>query len=235
MSIVTIVMGDPGTGKSTSIRNLDPSTTFIINVLDKPLPFKGGKGNYSLLSAENPTGNYIQTDDSEKIISMIKAISERRPDIETIIIDDFQYIMANEFMRKAKERGFDKFVDIGVKAWNVINSAIASRDNLVVFVLSHTESDNQGKVKIKTIGKMLDEKVSLEGMVSIILHSIVIDGKHKFLSQNDGQHIARSPIDMFESKLIDNDLLIIKNKIHEYFTEYFQPIQPKLKEQKNEI
>lgn len=207
-----LVMGESGTGKSTSIRKLDPKETYIINVLDKPLPFKNFKKSY----IGGIGGNYFATDNAAKILQCITAISEKRPDIKNLIIDDFQYIMANEFMRKAREKGFEKFVDIGQSAWKIIRECTAARDDLCCFILSHTETDSLGRSKCKTIGKMLDEKITLEGMFTIVLHSLIVDNSYKFLTQNDGLHIAKSPMDMFDMALIDNDLLLVKEKMAEY-------------------
>ncbi len=217
MANITLIMGESGTGKSTSIRNLVAKETFIINVLDKPLPFKGFKKNYVAATKEAPEGNYFAADNHAHILKIIKHINETRPDIKNVIIDDFQYIMANEYMRRATENGFSKFTEIGQNAWRIASESQKCRDDLYFFILSHTELDNAGRYKCKTIGKMLDEKITLEGMFTCVFHSIVRDGKYKFLTQNDGSHIAKSPLEMFEDQAIDNDLLSIKNKMIEYY------------------
>jgi hypothetical protein len=212
MSATTLIIGQSGTGKSTSIRNLDPKSTFILNVLDKPLPFRGYKSKYNLEHK-----NYYSSDDWSKLCEYIRAIDERRPEITTIIIDDFQYILANEFMRRASERGFDRFTDIGQHAWMVIKTLTSTRDDLHCFVLSHSDTDTQGKVRCKTIGKMLEDKITLEGMFSIVLHSLIVDEQYKFLTQNDGIHLAKSPIGLFEERFIDNDLQFVKESMISYF------------------
>lgn len=217
MATSTLIMGESGTGKSSSIRNLDVNETFIINVLDKPLPFKGFKSKYTRFSKENENGNYYASDDHSKIAKIIEFVSNKRPDIKSIIVDDFQYIMANEFMRRANERGFDKFTEIAQHAWSIIKGASAAREDLDFFFLSHTEASSDGKVKCKTIGKMIDEKINLEGMFTIVLHTIVEDGKYRFLTQFDGSHIAKSPMDMFDRMYIENDLMYVKEKMREYF------------------
>lgn len=212
MSNTTLIIGESGTGKSTALRNLDPKETFIINVLNKPLPFKNFKSKYN-----DDRKNYLATDNWSTILNYIKAINERRDDIKTLIIDDFQYIMANEFMYRATERGFDKFSDIANHAWIIIKTLIETREDLYCFVLSHSDMDQTGRMKCKTIGKMLDDKITLEGMFSVVLHSQVIDGKYQFLTQNNGTHVAKSPMDMFSDIYIDNDLALIKEKMSEYF------------------
>jgi hypothetical protein len=215
MSNATLVIGESGTGKSTSLRNLDEKETFIINVLDKPLPFKGFRQRYIKVTKEG--GNYFVSDDYSKILSTIKFINDNRPDIKNIIIDDYQYIMANEFMRRAIERGFDKFTEIGQHAWKIIDYSVKCRDDLFFFFLSHSELYADGKVKCKTIGKMIDDKITLEGMFTTVLHTIVMDGKYKFITQNDGTHIAKSPMGMFDSIHIDNDLFQVKSSMHNYY------------------
>lgn len=214
MSNTALIIGQSGTGKSTSIRNLDPKTTFIISVLDKPLPFRGYKKNYS-----EDNKNFYQTDDYRKVISLINAVNERRPEITTIIIDDAHFLMANEFMARATEKGFDKFSEIGQHMWLVMCAATNCRDDLICFVLSHSEIDASGVSKPKTVGKMIDEKVSLEGMVTVCMHTMVKDGEYKFLTQNDGSHVCKSPVGMFEETLIDNDLLAVKKGIEAYYND----------------
>ena len=216
MSECTLVIGESGTGKSTSLRNLDPKETYIINVLDKPLPFRGYKANYKVTTKENPLGNYKATDDFDEIIKGIKYININRPDIKNIIIDDYQYVLANEYMRRAKERGFDKFTEIAQHAWLVIKELTECRNDLFAFVLCHSDADSSGKMKCKTIGKMLDEKITLEGMFTCVLHTQIIDSKYKFLTQNNGNFLAKSPFGMFDEQYIDNDLQYVRKRIIEY-------------------
>jgi hypothetical protein len=228
-----LIMGESGTGKSSSIRQLNPKETFVINVLDKALPFKDFKKNY----IGGVGGNYYATDNAASIQTTITSISQKRLDIKTIIIDDFQYIMANQYMRSAKEKGFEKFVEIGQSAWKIIRESTALRPDLSTFILSHTETDPFGKVKCKTIGRMLDEKITLEGMFTVVLHSLIVDGKYKFLTQNDGVHNAKSPLDMFDKSFIDNDLLYVKEKMAAYYGDEIQPPKPVVtdKKQKEEM
>jgi hypothetical protein len=216
MAYVTLIMGESGTGKSTSVMNLDPKQTFIINVLDKPLPFRGFRNNYKKHTVKE-NGNYFASDNAELIKKMIDDVNHKRPEIKYLIIDDYQYVMANEFMRRSKESGFSKFTDIGRNGWDIINKASTTRDDLYIFVMAHTENDGTGRFKCKTIGKMLDEKITLEGMFTVILHSIVSDSNYKFLTQNNGIHIAKSPMGMFNSTLIDNDLKEIASIMQQYF------------------
>jgi len=215
MSQIIVIYGESGTGKSTSLRTLDPKETFVINVMGKPLPFKGWKNQYTLRTKETG-GNMLISDNSQHIVSILTSVDKKMPEIKNIIIDDFQYTMANEFMRRATEKGYDKFTQIGQNAWNIISQAGALRDDLKVFFLTHSDTDEMGKSKIKTIGKMLDDKICLAGLFTIVLYSTMIDDRYVFLTQSTSNAIAKSPLGMFEEKIIENDLSYVINKINEY-------------------
>lgn len=220
MSNTSLIIGESGTGKSTSLAHLNPKETFIINVLDKPLPFRGYKKNYvAIKSWEDTEGNYFASDDYAKLIKCIKIVNEKRLEIKNLVIDDWQYTMCNEFMRRATENGFTKFTEIGQHAWSIIRELISCREDLFCFVLSHSDTDANGKYKCKSIGKMLDEKITIEGMFTIVLHTQIMDGAYRFLTQNDGSHIAKSPQGMFEDKYIGNDLAFVKQKMNAYYNE----------------
>ena len=152
MSELIAVVGQTGTGKSTSIESLDPKETAIIGIISKPLPFRGWKNKYS-----SANKNYTVSADSDTIVKALKKISESRPEIKTIVIDDFQYVMSTEFMNRSDQKGYDKFTEIARHAWDVINTAKNLREDIKVFILSHDEIilDNyQPKRKIKTIGEL---------------------------------------------------------------------------------
>lgn len=218
MSNTILVIGPSGSGKSTSLRNLDPKSTFVLSVLDKPLPFKGYKQHYKPIKGwDDKTGNYLATDDWQRVIKCIQMVNIGRPEITTLVIDDLQYILANEFMRRSSERGFDKYSELANHYWMIINAAMASRGDLLSIFLSHNEIDNTGKSKVKTIGKLLDEKITIEGMFTTVLHSMVLENEFKFLTQHDGLHTAKSPIGLFDSQFIDNDLLYVKQQVESYF------------------
>ncbi len=219
MSNSVLVIGQSGSGKSTSLRNLDPLSTFIINVLDKPLPFRSFKKNYTPVTKENKTGNYFSSDDWNHIIRCIEMVSKERPEITTLIIDDWQYVLAYEFMRRVGEKGYDKFSELAMHGWSTINACMKTRPDLTCFVLAHSETDSNGKTKCKTIGKMLDEKITIEGLFTTVLHSRVIDREYFFQTQYDGEHLAKSPIGLFDDDLIPNDLLTVKNALETYFND----------------
>ncbi len=227
MSNTVLIIGQSGSGKSTSLRTLDPKSTFIINVLDKALPFRAFKKNYSpirsLLDDEGvktaqTEGNYFASDKWDAIIKVINNIDRHRPDITTLVIDDWQYILSYEFMRRVSEKGFDKFNDLANHGWSTIDTCMNTRSNLSCFILAHSDVDSTGRSKCKTIGKMLDEKITIEGLFTTVLHARVIDGQYLFQTQYDGEYLAKSPMDMFPEFLIPNDLLAVKKAIEGYFS-----------------
>lgn len=223
MAIPVLVLGESGTGKSTSLRNLACEETFLILVIDKPLPFRSKYKKWEQDKDGNTKGNMCITDNYSNIIKIINYINLKMPEIKNIVIDDFQYIMANEFMRRSTERGYDKFTEMAKQVWEVIDSIKNSRPELTVFILSHSDQDANGKFKMKTIGKLLDEKITVEGLFTIILHTQINEGRYNFLTQNDGRYIAKSPIDLFTDKYIDNDLKIVKEAIASYYSDMFTP------------
>ncbi len=214
-----LVLGESGSGKTTATRNLDPKTSYFINCIGKPLPFKGWKNNYK----EGKGGNLFKSTNWEDIVKCMHAISDSRPEIKVIIVDDAQYIMSFEFMSRAKERGFDKFVEIAQHMFEVFITPERLRDDLTVIYLAHSEDVSANgftRTKIKTIGKMLDDKITLEGLFTIVLlagsYKEEIGMKYVFLTNNDGTTTAKSPEGMFDSLTIDNDLAMVLDKIKQY-------------------
>lgn len=208
MSVATLILGQSGTGKSTSLRNLNPNDVLLIQSIRKPLPFRSKE--WKPLTSEG--GSIYVSDNAEQIIKVMNKCT--RP---IIVLDDMQYIMANEYMRRAQETGFNKFTEIGKKTWDIFNAASQLADDKRVYMLSHTEESESGKTKIKTIGKMLDEKITLEGMVTICLQTAIINEQFVFMTKNNGQNTVKSPIGLFESEHIDNDLKAVDEAICEYF------------------
>ena len=206
-----LIIGTSGSGKSTGARNLDPVETIIIKVIEKDLPFKHGRKNYNVSKK-----NSITSDDPELIIKAIEKINTNKK-IKTLIIDDAQYIMANQFMRRAKEKGYEKFTDIGESFWRVMKVCISCREDLDVFVLSHSEESEFGKVKLKTIGKMVDEKIDIAGMFTTVLKTEYIDGKYLFRTKTEGNDCIKSPMGLFDEEYIENDLLLVKKALGSYY------------------
>ena len=217
MSHTVLILGESGTGKSSSIRTLPATETFIININDKRLPFRYNKDEYK--EGENGTGNIVCTDEANQIIKILHFIDHKRLDIKNIIIDDFGYTFINSFMRRAKEVGFGKFSDIGSDAWHVLNKIKKLRDDLFVVVTMHTEIDHHGRYKPKTIGKMTDSNNVIEGSFDSVLHALIIDGEYVFLTNNDGMHKAHTAMGMFEDKYVPNDMFHVKHAIEEYYND----------------
>lgn len=211
MSNIVVIMGESGTGKSTSMRNLNPNETFLVNVLGKPLPFRGFRKIYN---KENK--NYLESDKYISIKKYIQAINDRALHIKTIVIDDFNFIMQNEFMRRSSEKKFDKFVEIGYNIFDFLEFLRTLREDLTIYLMCHTEKNDAGFMIVKTIGKMTAEHVGIEKRVTIVLHTQTTDGRYKFLTQTDGFLTAKSPMGMFDI-YIDNDLNLVNQLINEYY------------------
>ncbi|MBD1229471.1 AAA family ATPase [Xenorhabdus griffiniae] len=214
MGTATLILGESGTGKSTSLRNLNPEETLLIQTVRKPLPFRSAA--WKQWNKNDAATSVFVTDNWQHIIRAIESADNYGKKI--IVIDDFQYLMANEFMRRSEEKSFDKFTEIGSHTWNVINTAISKTpDDLRVYFLSHTEETQMGKIKMKTIGKMLDEKITVEGMFTIVLKTAVRDGQYLFTTQNNGFDTVKSPMGLFDSSEIENDLKAVDDAICEYY------------------
>ena len=203
MGVLVYVLGRSGTGKSFSMRNFEKEKLGVVNVQGKILPFKGAGAI-----------DVINTDQSDEIVKAIKKLAK---DYKSIVVDDFQYIMANEFMRRAAERGYDKFTEIARHAWDVADCVRELPQDVIVYVMCHTDTDAEGTERLKTIGKLLDEKICLEGMSTIVLKTNVSDGQYTFLTQNNGKDTVKSPAGMFPTYAIDNDLKYVDEKIRNYY------------------
>lgn len=206
MSIATMVLGTSGTGKTTSLRNMNPADTFLIQVVKKPLPFKCGWKSYK------EGGNIYQSNDWASIIAAMQKTT--RP---IIVIDDLQYLLASEFMTRAHEKGYEKFTEMARHYFDVITAATNLPDYKRVYLLSHTDVSEQGQVKAKTIGKLLDEKITIEGLLTIVLRTHVINGQYVFSTKNNGSDTVKTPIGLFENEHIENDLAAVDKAITEYY------------------
>ena len=226
------IVGPSGTGKSTSYgqipeignKGLNPEETVVINVAGKPLPFRGWKRKYDANNKISQGGNYIATSDYKTISEIIKYVSNSRPEIKNIILEDAQYMMAFEFMSRAGENGFKKFSDIGVHFNAVRNEVTQARDNLKVFALWHPDvNDQDGTMKMKTVGKVTDNYLTPEGLFTIILYTKVeLDVSTKkmnymFVTNNDGRYPAKSPVAMFDEMYMPNDLGLVVDCIDKYY------------------
>lgn len=212
MGIPVMVLGESGTGKSASMRNLNPEEVFLVQSVRKPLPFRN---KWIDLDNESMKGQIIHSDDCAFISQVVTRAAEFGRN--KVIVDDFQYLMANEFMRRSAETGFTKFTEIAKHVWELIMSATNADPSVCVYFLAHTDTNEAGKIKAKTIGKLLDEKITLEGLFTIVLRSLVDDGKYHFATQNSGMDTVKSPMGMFDNRFIDNDLNTVDQTIREYF------------------
>lgn len=210
MGIPVLILGESGCGKSTSLRNMSPDDCIVIQPISKRLPFRN---DFKAMTSEG--GQVKATDNPDLICRLIAGAAKAGK--KAVIIDDFQYVMANEFMRRSKEKSYDKFNDIGFNAWSIINQAQSVEGDMRVYFMSHVEVDMNGKTKIKTIGKMLDEKITIEGMFTIVLGANVSDRKYTFSTQNSGSDTVKSPMGMFEELHIENDLNMVDETITEYY------------------
>lgn len=200
MGIPVLILGESGTGKSASLRNFEPDEVSIFNVAAKPLPFR----------KKLPIKS---TSDYNTICQGI-AQSQKK----AFVIDDSQYLLCFESFAKAKEIGYGKFTDMALHFYNLVQFVIRQTPpDVIVYFLHHTETDgNTGKVKAKTMGKMLDNQLTLEGLFSIVLMAYTDGKKHTFITQSDGFTTAKSPMEMFPVE-IDNDLKAVDQAIREYY------------------
>lgn len=199
MGVPILILGPSGSGKSTSLRNFNEKEIGIFNVAGKPLPFKK-----KLPKVDNATYSTI-----------MKGIKESK--LKTFVIDDSQYLMAFESFDHAKDTGYTKFTNMALNFKNLISFVIKDTpDDVHVYFLHHTELSDDGKIKAKTLGKMLDNQLTVEGLFSIVLLCGVEGSEHFFITNSDGSNPAKSPMEMFEQK-IDNDLKLVDETIREYY------------------
>lgn len=199
MGIPALIIGASGSGKSTSLRNFEPDELGIFNVAGKPLPFKK-----KIPKVNNAT------------YSTIFKVLEK-PNLKKYVIDDSQYLMAFAMFDKAKEIGYGKFTDIALDFKNLIDFIVRrTPDDVIVYFLHHTDMDENGHIKAKTSGKMIDNQLTLEGLFSIVLYCTTENGVHKFITQTDGFTTAKSPMEMLPLEM-DNDLKEVDRLIREYW------------------
>ncbi|MGN1399391.1 MAG: hypothetical protein ACI4WG_05290 [Erysipelotrichaceae bacterium] len=199
MAIGVLILGESGSGKSYSMRNLSPDEVKVISVEKPILPFK----NHF---------DVTRTNDVERIVKELK-----ETDKKIAVIDDFQYILGLAAMRRSLEKGWDKFSEMQFDYFTVLDALKTLPDDMIVYFMSHTETDENGNMKIKTIGKALDKYITIEGMFMIVLGTKVSDGKYYFTTQNSGKDTVKSPAGMFPSYAIDNDLKYVDEKIRNYY------------------
>lgn len=217
------IVGATGTGKSTSIKHLDPQETYIINVAKKELPFKGSEKMYNVEQK-----NYKEVDEITEITRLLKTISEseKARHIKNVIIEDSNYMMAFRMAEKATETGYTKFTILAKDMVDLFREARKLRDDLKIFYFTHPETiEDSGEIigyKMKTSGKMLDNQITLEGLFSICLYTYVEENKdgscsYNFLTNRFKKYPAKSPDGMFEQIKIPNNLKMVVEKVNEYY------------------
>ena len=199
MAIAVLILGPSGSGKSASLRNFEPDEIGIFNVAGKPLPFRK-----ALPMSSNASYGMI-----------LKTLEKANK--KAYVIDDSQYLMANEFFDRARETGYQKYTDIGLHFRNLIQYISQMPNDIIVYFLHHTEEGPDGRLKAKTIGKMLDEKLTVEGMFSIVLLAEADADGYWFVTRSDGTSTVKSPMEMFDNFKIENDLKAVEARIREYY------------------
>lgn len=200
MGLPVLILGSSGSGKSSSMRNFKPDELALVNVNGKYLPFKG------------KFSETLNSDNYSDVTSFLK-----RTKAKTIVIDDSQYLLANEFMRRGKESGYTKFTEMGQHFWELIRSVETLPGDVIVYFMHHIDQDENNRLKAKTIGKMLDEKINLEGMVSVVLRADVSEDGYQFATQSDGKDTCKTPIGMFSDVMIPNDLRFVDESIRAFY------------------
>lgn len=200
MAIKVMIQGESGSGKSTSLRNFADDEILYINIGNKPLPFR----------------KKFETVTSDKASVIIDAMKKTKKKV--IVLDDVQYCIANSYMRRSLEKGWDKYSEIAFDYFQLLDAPDSLPDDVIVYYMSHTEVDEtSGIEKAKTIGKSIDKYVTVEGKFTVVLKTAVADGTYNFITQNNGHDRVKSPIGMFDSFSIDNDLKYVDEKIRNYY------------------
>ena len=225
MANCCIILGKSGTGKSTSIKTLDPKETIVINVLGKRLPFKGSGALYS---KENK--NHFIVDDYQQLITLLQQIDASCSHVKNVILDDAIYILRKEYFKRAKESGYNKYTELAVHFQQVINTCEKMKSDINIFFILHSEdvvSDNSiVTYKVSTVGKLLDSQYSIVEVVPMVLYSNIRyndEGEAEYgfythrIMQGTVEIPAKSPAEMFEDDFIPNDLGLVVRKINEYY------------------
>lgn len=205
-----LLIGKSGTGKSTSLRTLNPKETAILKCVNKKLPFKKGDSIFKSM--------YLST--APEIAKTVSDIINKAPHIKTIVLDDVFYNMAFENFRRVSEKGYNKYTEMAKNVFDLITMPdVINRDDLTFIFITHSETNpNTMETDVKTLGKMLDSQLGIAGLFTIVLESCIVDGEYKFLTHNiTGSSVVKTPMDMFDEDYIDNDMDYVLKKIKEYY------------------
>lgn len=210
MSYACLILGESGTGKTCSLRNLDPKNTLLIQPVRKPLPFRST--GWKEIKQKGDGNNILVCSNPQAIINCMHASP-----FDVIVVDDWQYILASMYMAARNVKGFDKFTEIGGAGFDIAKAASELDEHKRVYVLAHTTSDEFGNTRIKTLGKLLDDKIVVEGMFTTVLRTHVENGRYLFSTQNSGSDTVKSPMGMFSEQYIENNLAAIDRVICDYY------------------
>lgn len=199
MGVSVLILGHSGSGKSTSLRNFEPGEIGVFNVASKPLPFRK-----KLQTINHAQYNQIHSSLSKNLL-------------RAYVIDDANYLMAFQSFAKAKENGYGKFTDMAVNFKNLLDAANSTNDDTIVYFMMHPDYDESGRMKAKTIGKMLDNQLTVEGMFPIVLLTYNDEGGYFFLTKSDGTNPVKAPMGMLDEGIIENDLKYVDTAIREYW------------------
>lgn len=213
MSQIICIMGESGAGKTTSCRNLDPATTYYIDCDKKGLSWRGWKQQYNAEAK-----NYYKTDNQNTVLKLLHGINDTATHIKTVVIDTINGIMVADEMRRSKEKGYDKWLDLACAIYDIVDYALTMRDDCTIIFIAHTQTDHDDNgymfTRIKTSGKKLD-KITLESKFPVVLLAKVIDGKHIFETKAKFS-TAKTPLGAFETDQIDNDISEVLKVLEEY-------------------
>jgi hypothetical protein len=215
MANIICVMGESGSGKTSSMRNLDPASTYYIDCDKKGLSWRGWRQQYN-----TDAKNYTRTDDQAFVLRLLHAINDKESTrhIKTVIVDTINGIMVADEMRRSKEKGYDKWLDLAVAIYDIIDYALTMRDDLTVIFVAHTQTDHDENgymfTRIKTSGKKLD-KITLESKFPVVLLAKVIDGKHVFETKANFS-TTKTPMGAYEEQYIDNDIAEVLKVLAEF-------------------
>ena len=206
-------MGESGSGKTTAMRNLPPEETFYIDCDGKGLSWKGWRKQYC---KEN--NNYYNTDKPDKVANALNRISSEKTQFKYVVVDTLNGIMIGDEMRRSKEKGYDKWIDLASSVFDIVNNSNKLRDDLTIIFLAHsqTERDDSGYMftRIKTNGKKLD-KICLESKLTSVLLAKCVDGKY-VLETHSNNSTAKTPMGAFEVDTIENDVMLVLEALEEY-------------------